>query len=142
MEDRMIANAFRVGNFFVSDIYAYYLDTYKGLLGKVQVEALDHLYSRKNASIKDLAERLNISKQHASKIAARLEGMGLISGCQNPRDGRSILYGLTETGSSFIEAHISLSNQHLKERLRNLPQEERSRLAELLAQIADILNKS
>ena len=99
--------AYLVGNFFVSDIYAYYQDTYKGVLGKVQVEALDYIHRSEKASIKELATVLNISKQHASKIAGKLEELGYARKEKDPNDGRGTLYALTETGSRFINEHIS-----------------------------------
>ena len=101
--------AYLVGNFFVSDIYAYYQDTYKGVLGKVQVEALDYIHRSEKASIKELATVLNISKQHASKIAGKLEELGYARKEKDPNDGRGTLYALTETGSRFINEHISIS---------------------------------
>ena len=103
MDPRFIPAAFRVGRLFCSDIYAFYQDTYKGVLGKVQVEALDYLHLKGSTSITELSERLNISKQHASKIAAKIEELGYAKKEPDPSDGRACLYRLTKSGkSSFL----------------------------------------
>ena len=59
MADKLLKKAHIVEHYFVSDIYAFYLDTYKGSLGKVQVEALDHIHNTERVSVRDLAEKLH-----------------------------------------------------------------------------------
>lgn len=133
--------AYLVGNFFVSDIYAYYQDTYKGVLGKVQVEALDYIHRSEKASIKELATVLNISKQHASKIAGKLEGLGYARKEKDPNDGRGTLYALTETGSRFINEHISMSNRHFSEVLASFSEADREQLLSGLRILEEVLAK-
>jgi len=133
--------AYLVGNFFVSDIYAYYQDTYKGVLGKVQVEALDYIHRSKKASIKELATVLNISKQHASKIAGKLEELGYARKEKDPNDGRGILYTLTDAGSRFINEHISMSNRHFTEVLASFSEADREQLLSGLRILEEVLAK-
>lgn len=140
MADKILEKAHIVGHFFVSDIYAFYLDTYKGSLGKVQVEALDHIHNVTQVSVKDLAEKLNISKQHASKIVARLEGDRYLSKERSDEDARSNLYSLTEKGKKFIEEHIAISNAHLLEYVGSLSRQDREKFAKSLEQLAEIIN--
>ena len=133
--------AYLVGNFFVSDIYAYYQDTYKGVLGKVQVEALDYIHRSEKASIKELATVLNISKQHASKIAGKLEELGYARKEKDPNDGRGTLYALTETGNRFINEHISMSNRHFTEVLASFSEADREQLLSGLRILEEVLAK-
>ena len=133
--------AYLVGNFFVSDIYAYYQDTYKGVLGKVQVEALDYIHRSEKASIKELAMVLNISKQHASKIAGKLEELGYARKEKDPNDGRGILYTLTDAGSRFINEHINMSNRHFSEVLASFSEADREQLLSGLRILEEVLAK-
>ena len=141
MGQEIINAAYRVGRVFVSDIYAYYQDTFKGTLGKVQVEALDYLHIRQQVSVTDLARRLNISKQHASKIAAKLEDLGYTAKSPDPADGRGCLYQLTKEGLRFLDEHIALSNQYLETYIHTLNDDERRQLLISLMQAAEILEK-
>ena len=95
-----LKQAYSVGNFFVSDIYAYYLDTYKGELGKVQVEVLSYIHNHKEVTIKQLSKALNVSKQHASKIIAKLSEMDLIDKRQDPEDARSSFFSVNYSATS------------------------------------------
>ena len=131
--------AFAVGQFFVSDLYAYYQDTYRGVLGKVQVEAVDYIRRSGRASVSDLARTLNIPKQHASKIAAKLEELGLVSRSPNPLDARGAVFSLTEEGSRFVSEHIEQSNRHLQEILERCGKEEQEELLRALQTVARVL---
>ena len=139
MDQKMLQVAFQVGRFFCSDIYAFYQDTYKGTLGKVQVEALDYIHLKKQVNVKELSSRLNISMQHASKIAAKLEELGYAEKTRDPADGRACLYSLTDSGIHFIEDHINQSNQHLEEIVDRLSQNDQDRLLSSLTQLAAVL---
>ena len=130
---------FHVGRFFCSEIYAYYQDTYKGVLGKVQVETLDYIHLKKQVGIKELSQRLNISKQHASKIAQKLETLGYAQKVRNPDDGRACLYSLTDSGKKFIQEHIALSDQYFEEWFNSLSEENKITLRECLTKAADII---
>ncbi len=139
MDKDFLEAAYVVGRFFCSDILAFYQDTYKGDLGKVQVEAMDYLHMKGACGIKELSQRLNISKQHASKIASRLEEIGYASRSRDSSDGRSCLYTLTEEGQAFIGNHIASSNRHLDEILESLSAEEQRELRESFLTSARIL---
>lgn len=134
-----LKQAYSVGNFFVSDIYAYYLDTYKGELGKVQVEVLSYIHNHKEVTIKQLSKALNVSKQHASKIIAKLSEMDLIDKRQDPEDARSSFFSLNKKGISYIEDHISLSNDYLINYVESLNNEEAKIFLESVKNISNVL---
>ncbi len=141
MDQKMLNAAFYVGSFFCSDLYAYYLDTYKGHLGKVQVEALDYIHLKKQVHVKELSDQLNISMQHASKIAAKLEEHGYAEKSRDPEDGRGCIYRLTEAGLDFVKEHIALSNQHFKSFVDSLSEKDQERLAFALGELNDLVCK-
>lgn len=140
MADKLLKMAHTVGHFFVSDIYSFYLDTYKGSLGKVQVEVLDCLHDKGNASVKDISEKLNISKQHASKIISKLESEHYVTGQQSGKDARSTIYSLTGEGITFVEKHIAQSDAHLLEYINSLSKSDRDKFEKSLSEIAEIIN--
>jgi len=133
--------AYLVGNFFVSDLYAFYQDTYKGVLGKVQVEALDLIHRNENINIKELAAALNISKQHASKIAGKLEELGFACKKKDPEDGRSTLYMLTEIGKKFVNEHIKLSNEHFSKVLSSFDDADKEKLISGMLVLEEVLTR-
>jgi DNA-binding MarR family transcriptional regulator len=139
LDQEMMEAVSKVGRVFVSDIYAYYQDTYKGVLGKVQVEALDYLHLTAGSGITQLAARLNISKQHASKIAAKLEELGYAEKKPDPRDRRACLYVLSPSGIQFVQSHISMSNQYMEEYVSSLSASDYALLRASLLQAAQIL---
>ena len=141
MDKEYLQAAYQVGRFFCSDVYAYYQDTYKGVLGKVQVEAMDYIHLKGETGIIELASRLNISKQHASKIALKLEEIGYAEKKKDPADGRAVLYRLTEEGNRFVREHIALSDQYFENRINELTEEDRKALRSCLMQASQILNR-
>lgn len=141
MDKEYLRAAYQVGRFFCSDVYAYYQDTYKGVLGKVQVEAMDYMHLKGETGIMELASRLNISKQHASKIALKLEEIGYAEKKKDPADGRAVFYRLTEEGNRFVREHIALSDQYFEKRINELAEEDRETLRSCLMQASEILTR-
>ena len=141
MDKKYLEAAYQVGRFFCSDVYAYYQDTYKGILGKVQVEAMDYIHLKGETGIMELASRLNISKQHASKIALKLEELGYAEKTKDPSDGRASIYRLTEEGLRFIREHIALSDEYFEKLISELTEEDRNDLRTSLIQASGILKR-
>ena len=139
MDDILLKAAYEVGHFFVSDIYAYYLDTYKGILGKVQVEVLDYLNVNGQASVMELADKLNISKQHASKILLKLEADHYVKKEQSPKDGRFSFFTLTHEGECFVKEHILKSNSHFLTYISPLNETEKEKVTRALLEVSEII---
>lgn len=141
VDKKYLQAAYQVGRFFCADIYAYYQDSYKGVLGKVQVEAMDYIHLKGETGITELAARLNISKQHASKIALKLEELGYAEKTKDPSDGRACLYRLTEEGLSFIRGHIAQSDAYFEKMIEGLPENDKKTLKSCLLRAAEILSR-
>ena len=105
------------------------------------MEALDYLHIKGHAGVTELAKRLNISKQHASKIASKLEEMGYAAKKHDPSDGRACLYYLTDAGIGFIREHISQSDQRLEPYISALSKAEQQSLLDALLQTAELLDR-
>lgn len=133
--------AYRLRTLFDQKITAEYYDSFKGRFGRVQVEVLSHLYEHKQARVQELADILNIPKQHASKIISRLEEQGLIASSSDPSDGRSTLYSLSEEGNGMMQEHLLISNRSFGRRLENLTPQERQTMLQAMQTVAEMLEK-
>lgn len=136
-----VQSAYRLRVLFEQKITAEYYDSFKGRFGRVQVEVLSHLYEHRWARVQELADILNIPKQHASKIISRLEEQGLIAGTSDPRDRRSTLYSLSDGGLTMMEEHLEISNRCFAQRLEKLTPEERETMLSAMQTVAALLEK-
>ena len=136
-----IQAAYRLRVLFEQKITAEYYDSFKGRFGRVQVEVLSYLYDHHNVRIQELADTLNISKQHASKIIARLEDQELVTKNADPQDGRSSLFCLSDSGMQLMEEHLALSNQLFEQRLRKLPHQDQQAMLSAMEFTASILER-
>ena len=139
MKEAQLAYQLRV--LFEQKITSYYLDSFKGMFGKVQVEVLIYLYDNAGVRVQKLAEKLNIPKQHASKIVARLEELGLVGGKTDESDKRANLYFLTEQGLELMNRHMEASNQNFEEMLKCLTEKEKEQMMLSMKTMIDLLKK-
>lgn len=133
--------AYRLRTLFDQKVTAEYYNSFKGHFGRVQVEVLSCLYANGQVRVQELADMLNIPKQHASKILTRLEEQGYLSGNSDPQDGRSWLYGLNDQGLSMMEEHLGASNRCFAQRLAKLTPEEQETMLTAMQTAADLLDK-
>ncbi len=139
MKEAQLAYQLRV--LFEQKITSYYLDSFKGMFGKVQVEVLVYLYDNAGARVQKLAEKLNIPKQHASKIVARLEELGLVVGNPDESDRRATLYYLTEQGLELMNRHMEDSNRNFEEMLKCLTEKEKEQMTHSMKTMIALLKK-
>ena len=130
---------YRLGLLFDRRVLSFYRNTYKGIVGQVQQQTLSDLYEFHSMRTQEIADRLAIPKQHASKILTRLVELGYVSAAADPEDGRSRLYSLTAGGRNLVEEHIEESNRHFQKLIDNLSEEEQDTLAEAMAEIVSLL---
>ena len=139
MKETQIAYQLRV--LFDKKITSFYHDSFKGMFGKVQIEVLDYLYENKEARTQEIADVMNISKQHASKIIIRLEELELVANKPDKQDGRASLYFLTEKGLELMNQHIEKSNRNFEELLKGLDEAERKQLISSMQTMVELLDK-
>lgn len=120
---------------------AAYRDTYRGDFGAAQIEALEELYQVGALRQRDLAAALRISKQHASKIVGRLEGLGYARLDPDAQDNRCHRVSLTEAGRAFVDRHIEEGEEHVEALLGKLSAAERAELEQAMDTVARILEK-
>ncbi len=139
-ETRASRLAYQLRTRFDSKITAYYMNTFKGIYGSAQVNAINFINENKSVKPQQLADILSISKQHASKILSALEDDGLLCREIDKNDRRSCIYRFTDKGRDFSDAHVSASNFHFDESFNKLPPEKQLEMIEAMEKLVDILD--
>jgi DNA-binding MarR family transcriptional regulator len=137
-----LAPAYRMRSVFERKVVAPYRDTYRGELGQAQVELLELLYQRGPLRQREAAEELRTSKQHVSKMVARLEQMGYVRQGADDADARSHVVALSGTGRDYVDLHIAEGSKRARELFSHLSSAERAELDQAMLTVARLLEKA
>lgn len=137
-----LSPAYRMHVAFEGKVVAPYRDTYRGELGQAQVELLELLYMRGPLRQHELAGELRTTKQHVSKMTARLEQMGLVARSADNADGRSHVILLSDAGRAYVDRHIAEGSRRARELFSHLSEEERKELGRAMLTVARLLEKA
>lgn len=137
-----LAPAYRMRVVFERKVVAPYRDTYRGELGQAQVELLELLYQRGPLRQREAAEELRTSKQHVSKMVARLEQMGYVCQGADDADARSHVVALSGTGRDYVDLHIAEGSKRARELFSHLSSAERAELDQAMLTVARLLEKA
>ena len=121
---------------FESKVVAPYRDTYRGELGQAQVELLELLYMHGPLRQHELAGELRPTKQHVSKMTARLAQLGLIARSADNADGRS------DAGRAYVDRHSAEGSSRARELFSHLSEEERKELDRAMLTVTRLLEKA
>ncbi len=139
MKDVVLAYKLRV--LFDQKITSYYFASFKGEYGKVQVDVLNYLYESEETTAVQLAESLNVPKQHISKIVKKLEVSDLVISKPDEKDKRTRILQLSGDGRALVEKHIQASNEHYKQATGKLTRAEKDELRRSMASIVRIMQQ-
>ena len=137
-----LAPAYRMRVVFERKVVAPYRDTYRGELGQAQVELLELLYQHGPLRQREAAEELRTSKQHVSKMVARLEQMGYVCQGADDADARSHVVALSGTGRDYVDLHIAEGSKRARELFSHLSAAERAELDQAMLTVARLLEKT
>ena len=126
---------------FDQKITSFYRESYKGLVGKSQLEVLNYLHLNKKAKSQEIADSLSIPKQHASKILLKFEEENIVQCKVDETDKRAKIYTLTEEGLKLIETHLKVSNKNFDDLLEKLNAEEQQEFVEAMKIMLKLLAK-
>jgi DNA-binding MarR family transcriptional regulator len=87
-------------------------------------------------SMSELAVAARVPKSTMTGIVARMERRGLVRTAPNPRDGRSIMVGLTPRGRAVVPKLRAIERRIDQALRRVVPNGDAERLADLLEEIA------
>ena len=137
-----LAPAWRMRVVFERKVVAPYRDTYRGELGQAQVELLELLNLQGPLRQREAAEELRTSKQHVSKMVARLEQMGYVCQGADNADARSHAIALSDAGRAYVDRHIAEGSKRARELLSHLSAAERTELDQAMLTVARLLEKA
>ncbi len=72
----------------------------------------------------EVADREGFRRPTASRVVAKLEGLGLVTRVSNPADGRSFVIAVAPAGAALLTAARSRKTAYLEARLADLPAED------------------
>lgn len=102
-----------------------------------QIAALSTLYKRGALTPGKLAAKEGVQPPSMTRVIAALEDMGYVERTPHPTDGRQSIVTLTEAGTAFVEATISVREAWLDRKLAELTGDERA----VLARAAEIIDR-
>lgn len=137
-----LAPAWRMRVVFERKVVAPYRDTYRGELGQAQVELLELLNLQGPLRQREAAEELRTSKQHVSKMVARLEQMGYVCLGADNADARSHVIALSDAGRVYVDRHIAEGSKRARELFSHLSAAERTELDQAMLTVARLLEKA
>lgn len=110
----------------------------KGISGR-KVAALRHLLEAGPRNIGELAEYHHISDSTSSEMMAQLERTGYVTRTRSKADNRVVVVDLTPTGREFAENAPLGGIPLLREKLKELPEEQLSVINEVLNDLLQLL---
>ncbi|MGD9707079.1 MAG: MarR family winged helix-turn-helix transcriptional regulator [Candidatus Delongbacteria bacterium] len=93
-------------------------------------------------SVKDLAERLNITSGGVTKIVGQLEEQGILRRDMDPEDRRGILVSLTSKGRSLINKLHKITNDYYTSMFSGLPDKEKEKILSGLESLNEVWGKN
>ncbi len=137
-----LAPAWRMHVVFERKVVAPYRDTYRGELGQAQVELLELLELHGPLRQREAAKELRTSKQHVSKMVARLEQMGYVCQGADNADARSHVIAPSDAGRAYVDRHIAEGSKRARELFSHLSAAERTELDQAMLTVARLLEKA
>jgi DNA-binding MarR family transcriptional regulator len=101
-----------------------------------ELNCLKNFMCREKLSVKDLAERLNITSGGVTKVVGQLEEQGILRRDMDPEDRRGIIVSLTTGGNSLIGKLKANSVSYYSEILEGLSERE----IEIVSRGLELLN--
>ena len=133
--------AFRTGALFNKHITDAFWSSFKGEYGRVQVEVLVYLFDNGPVQASEIAEGLNISKQHVSKIIALFIKAGYVNDSPDETDKRANILSLTEQGRLYLADHFEASDRSFKSLIEEFSETEKTRFVQAMKDISDLISK-
>ena len=111
-----------------------------GELTLPQLNTLNAVRRREGATLKELAETLNVSAPSASSMVDRLVDMGMLSREQSSADRRALRVGMSDKGRVSIDSHEETMLSVIGALMERLGPEPTSQWLSVYAQIRAVLD--
>ncbi len=118
--------AFEAGELFNNKITSVFWSSFKGEYGRIQAAVLVYLYDHKQAKAADIAQELNVPKQHVSKIITEFKDSGMIAETADVKDRRSRILSLSDKGLDYLNRHLETSSKSFYELLESMEEKDKT----------------
>lgn len=133
-----------ISSAFIETLVLIHRNFYRNLTTPVplnQFAALMTLRLEKQATLSEIGQRLQISKQQMTNICDKLLHAGLITKRQDSEDRRRMLISMTSAGEKILDDQNELVRQRFLSSLRGLSEEERTELRHSITNLNHYIEK-
>lgn len=133
-----------ISSAFIETLVLIHRNFYRNLTTPVplnQFATLMTLRLEKRATLSEIGQRLQISKQQMTNICDKLLHAGLITKRQDSEDRRRMLISMTSAGEKILDDQNELVRQRFLSSLRWLSEEERTELRHSITNLNHYIEK-
>lgn len=133
-----------ISSAFIETLVLIHRNFYRNLTTPVplnQFATLMTLRLEKRATLSEIGQRLQISKQQMTNICDKLLHAGLITKRQDSEDRRRMLISMTSAGEKILDDQNELVRQRFLSSLRGLSEEERTELRHPITNLNHYIEK-
>lgn len=133
-----------ISSAFIETLVLIHRNFYRNLTTPVplnQFATLMTLRLEKQATLSEIGQRLQISKQQMTNICDKLLHAGLITKRQDSEDRRRMLISMTSAGEKILDDQNELVRQRFLSSLRGLSEEERTELRHSITNLNHYIEK-
>ena len=133
-----------ISSAFIETLVLIHRNFYRNLTTPVplnQFATLMTLRLEKRATLSEIGQRLQISKQQMTNICDKLLHAGLITKRQDHEDRRRMLISMTSAGEKILDDQNELVRQRFLSSLRGLSEEERTELRHSITNLNHYIEK-
>ena len=133
-----------ISSAFIETLVLIHRNFYRNLTTPVplnQFATLMTLRLEKQATLSEIGQRLQISKQQMTNICDKLLHAGLITKRQDSEDRRRMLISMTSAGDKILDDQNELVRQRFLSSLRGLSEEERTELRHSITNLNHYIEK-
>lgn len=133
-----------ISSAFIETLVLIHRNFYRNLTTPVplnQFATLMTLRLEKQATLSEIGQRLQISKQQMTNICDKLLHAGLITKRQDSEDRRRMLISMTSAGEKILDDQNELVRQRFLSSLRGLSKEERTELRHSITNLNHYIEK-
>lgn len=133
-----------ISSAFIETLVLIHRNFYRNLTTPVplnQFATLMTLRLEKRATLSEIGQRLQISKQQMTNICDKLLHAGLITKRQDSEDRRRMLISMTSAGEKILDDQNELVRQRFLSSLRGLSEEERTELRHSIMNLNHYIEK-
>ena len=133
-----------ISSAFIETLVLIHRNFYRNLTTPVplnQFATLMTLRLEKRATLSEIGQRLQISKQQMTNICDKLLHAGLITKRQDSEDRRRMLISMTSAGEKILADQHELVRQRFLSSLRGLSEEERTELRHSITNLNHYIEK-